>query len=439
MTRPWEHGREGSSGMVHCKHCATANCLDALFCKKCGTALSQEDVKEAQARLDVLLVEGRKAFEEGRTEEALAVTERILDSNPSMNTAIALRMEVHARRGEIAQALDCADRLVELNPDSEIDKIRRDGLRAQLAESLRPAPAPDRRFAMVAGLSAVVLVACIGVLAARLSATPKTPDTLIVNNDGATVQTPVTDPQITPVQNQIKPNANTGLGADDVQAIRDGEEIVINSNQRIPTGSVGGTLPGPSGTQRLGGTPNFEVAPEVPVITGPIGGGTGGNGTLPPAGGKPPTDITITRPNKPSIDPPPVADGEQKDEGVYEFKIKSGSGSKPQNGNTIPSGSIEPAASGNGAEALLRTGTQYYQLGNYSGAAGAYEKALAAGADPLNTNQRLAMAYDNLGRKSEATGAYRRAITAGEAMLASGKGNPDRVRSAIETCKAAIG
>ncbi|RYG40808.1 hypothetical protein EON79_21950, partial [bacterium] len=145
--------------------------------------MPQEDVKEAQARLDLLLVDGRKAFEEGRTEEALAVTERILDGNPSMNAAVALRMEVFARRGEIPHALECAERMVELNPDSEIDKIRRDGLRAQLAESLRPAPAPDRRFALVAGLSAFVLVACIGILAARLSGAPKSPETLVVNNN----------------------------------------------------------------------------------------------------------------------------------------------------------------------------------------------------------------------------------------------------------------
>lgn len=418
------------TGMVHCKHCATPNCLDALYCKRCGTVLPEEDVKEAQARLDLLLADGRRAYEEGRTDEALAVTERILVNNPSMASAIALMTEAHARRGEIAQALESAERLVELHPDSEIDKIRRDGLRAQLAESLRPAPAPDRRFALVAGFSAVVLVACIGVLAARLAGTDR-PEMVAVNDptkiDTFETQFP-TDPapaansgNQTPSAANKPTNPNAGLAPGDVGPIREGqasgEEIVVSSNRPLPLSTYSGNngrLP------RVGDSGGDEVVTPIQPPTGTLGGNT-----LPP----------VVTPNPVTIDPSPMPVVEEKDQGEYNIVVRRGSGPAS---NRIPTGGAE-APSVNGAEALMRAGTQQFQLGNYNGAAGAYEKALAAGADPLTTNQRLGMAYDNLGRKGEAASAYRRAISAGESMLASGKGNPDRVKSAIETCKAALG
>ncbi|CAN5631855.1 hypothetical protein BH11ARM2_BH11ARM2_06010 [soil metagenome] len=417
------------TGMVHCKHCATPNCLDALYCKRCGTILSEEDVREAQAKLDLLLAEGRKAYEEGRTDEALAVAERILVSNPSMSSAIALMTEAHARRGEVAQALESSERLVELNPDSEIDKIRRDGLRAQLAESLRPAPAPDRRFAVIAGFSAVVLVACLGVLAARLSH-PSEPN-LVASNDTPTIQQPgLSVPTDTNSQNATTPTkpTNTTLGPGDVPPVRegDGETLDMGSSQRLPLAPYSGSngqLPSPEGTRQM------EVRPVEP--TGPIGTG---EGALPSAGGsKPPVPTT-----RPGIDPPPttLSNNADNDPGEMSFVIHKGTG--PSSKGT-PTGSVSIEPSGNETQALLRAATQQFQLGNYSEAASAYEKALAGGADPLSTNQRLGMAYDNLGRKGEAGGAYRRAISAGEAMLAAGKGNPDRVRSAIETCKAALG
>ena len=89
--------------MVACKHCSTPNTLDSTFCKRCGTALPEDDVLAGKEKLDALIAEGNKSFNEGRTDEAMAVAETALASNPTSTNALSLKVLCHERRGELAE------------------------------------------------------------------------------------------------------------------------------------------------------------------------------------------------------------------------------------------------------------------------------------------------------------------------------------------------
>ena len=98
--------------MISCKQCGTHNGLDSTFCRKCGTVIGETEIQEGRAKLDILTAEGNAAFTEGRTDEALAVADSVLLSDPDSVPALWLKAICHERRDEIAEALDCADRIV---------------------------------------------------------------------------------------------------------------------------------------------------------------------------------------------------------------------------------------------------------------------------------------------------------------------------------------
>jgi tetratricopeptide (TPR) repeat protein len=111
----------------------------------------------------------------------------------------------------------------------------------------------------------------------------------------------------------------------------------------------------------------------------------------------------------------------------------------PSKNAPLQRGGSETVGGGrNEAETLSRVAVQHYQVGDHGKAADAFEKALRAGADPGATNQRLAQCYEKLNRRAEALLAYQRALKGYEAALAAGRGNPERLRSAIAACQQAI-
>ena len=441
--------------MVSCRQCATLNTLDSAYCRKCGVALPAEDVTEAQAKLDSLVAEGFTSFNEGRTDEALAIAERALDSNPTMVLALSLASDVFVRRGDLATALDYADKVVELNPDSDLDRIRRNQLRTRIQSEIRVAE-PDRRSAMVAAVAAVVLVGCIGAIGAKFLSQPKPEE-----KNGVVAN-------LTPTQNLVNPAGSLGAA---------------NTNPTTGTSPAGGgTGVGngtPSAPQNPGGseTGNDNRGDESANTGYPERRRNDGpqnfplaryNGDTLPAVG--PTSLTPLRPSGPDgggIDPQPQPDTNptteatkakpdplkttekglsvppepEPDPGQITISVrKSGTSSPRVNntaGGTVPVSNAEPI-SGAGVQALLRSASQQFQAGNLPASATSYERALANGADPISTNQRLAMVYERLGRNGEAINAYNRVIQAAQTALSSGSGNSSRIQNALDTAKQAV-
>jgi Flp pilus assembly protein TadD len=430
--------------MVSCRQCVTLNTLDSAYCRKCGVILLIDDVEEAQLRLDKLVADGITAFNEGRTDEALAVAETALDSNPTMVSALSLAADVFVRRGDLATALDYADKVVDLNPDSDLDRIRRNQLRGRLQDEIRVAESPDRRNAMVAAIASVVLVGCFGILGARYINQPKETTPLVASNSmvsdggesssgGRTAGTdqvggnPVqpTNPgnsgqpvgngsTVPPVNNPGTVGDNSGNGNADIERPAPDRTLV----NRLPlTRYNGGTLPDPSNP----GTTDVVPLPVNPPT----------DSSKPPKGKDPDPE-----PTKQTSDTAPTAP--EPDPGEISIQVRKDPGAPRRNTNT--GGSVATDAgpiSDTGLQALVKSASQQFQAGNLSAAASTYERALAAGGDPISTNQRLGMIYDRLGRNGEAINAYNRVISAAQSALNSGSNSP-RIQNALETAKQAV-
>lgn len=445
--------------MVSCKHCSTQNSLDSTFCKRCGTSIEEAALADAQTKLDGLIEEGNALFNQGRTEEAMAVAEACVLSNPSSVPALSLKTLCHERRGEIAEALECADRIVDLNPDSELDKIKRNALRTRLQVDLRVPEAPDRRVALVGAVSAVVLVACLGVGIARITSRPT--ENALVRND--------------PVVNQnlgagLNPGANLGLTNQNLggNSAANPNQAPQNANPQPTNGEsarqqqpgVGDEPPlGNRNNERRASSPFGDI--KLPTAPGELPDASDGSGVAPVLLNPGNLDIersdrgsntnTIARPNPPKTvtnggdgpDPgnitTPVPQKTQEEptedpmKGI-EIQVRSGGG----NGNSGRAPGGPAPLGGNGLEMLQRVGTEQYQLGNYAAAARSYEQAVSAGGDAIVLNQRIGQSYSRLGRNSEAAEAYRRCIAACDAAIASGRGNRGRQESVKATAEQAL-
>ena len=414
--------------MVSCKHCSTPNSLDSTFCKRCGTALPAEDVQAAQEKLTALIAEGNSAFNEGKTDEAMAVAESAVASNPSSTAALSLKALCHERRGELAEALECADLIVDLNPDSELDKIKRNQLRTKLSVSVQLATQPpDRRSAMIGAVAAVVLMICLGIGAAKYTsrnAAAKS-EPLVVQNpvisNPNTIQPNIQNPPASSPQAQQTPAPSVAQRQPDLE--------VQDPDQVRGTGRQGSGIlpsqgePGLSGNIKLQDDPlqvpnsrnTGQTAPTNPTIATPTS----------PSG-------TKSGSNDMSSDPPPAPDSgkaqqQSSDPGQVDIQISHGS-----RGTTF-GGSASLGAGG--VAALVKVGVQRYQLGSYGAAASSFDQALRAGGDQVTVNQWLGRCYGNMGRKSEQIDAYKRCVSACQSAISSGTGNKDRVKSIMDTCQ----
>ncbi len=414
--------------MLACKHCSTTNSLDSTFCKKCGTAIPADQRREAALQLDKLVDEGLAALNAGRTAEALAIASSAVASDPTHLGALQLKSAVHERRGEIADALESAERIVELNPDSELDRIKRNGLRNSLLSASTPVQ-PDRRVAFAAAAAAMILVACGGVLWGRsrnaeasvssVASNVPTTNGIGTNADatgGTIVDNPVAVTQRPAVQAPLATTQTTVTTPEGTTATTTITPGVIRSEPvtpRVPSGIQ--PLPTTSGDDSGAGMFLSPVNPPTPTPTVPK------------------TTPTVKSPTKQTGDPDPgtLAAETPKNDGSIEIEVS-------RRGARTGGSRIMPETRTNGSAAYAQVGTERFQLGDYAGAAVNLEKAVAGGGDAVQLNLRLAQAYTRLGRNSEAAAAYERTRSAAASALASGKGDKDRLQAARDTADAGL-
>ncbi len=403
--------------MVQCKVCSKLNSLDSKFCRECGERLPEEEVREAEEANAKLIGEGQKLLAEGRVDEAAMVAEEAIAHNPNDVVALALLGDCREREGRVEDALEAYERIVEISPESPLDRIRVAHLRKTLTAQATALKNPNaRRNAILGAIAAGAVIIAVGtafVLASENGANQAAGnrEARVASNEPPThtvVPTPGGDP------NQATPSAQP---AENAQAADGGEE-------RRPSNPAP-DLPLAPLPRRSGPLPNVEPGnPFQPLNPNP-----GNIGVEPTAD---PNPIHVP-PAGSSNDPKPVA---EPSEPPKEAPRPAVIDIRPSRNQTIRRGGsdvVPEASSGQLADNLLRIARQRFLTGNFSQAADAYERALRAGADAGSTNQRLGQCYVSLGRRSEAASAYQRALNA---FQRSGGGG--RTRAAIESCKAAL-
>lgn len=396
---------------ISCEKCETSNTVDSKFCRACGHALPELVAELIRQENVKLLEDGRRLLADHRLDEAKLVADSILESDPNNVDALALHGDVYEREGKIDEALSTYERVVELRPDSAIDRIRVTHLRklAALQELEVEEPRDSRRALTLIALAGVVLLTLGS--AAFLSFPPQKPNLVATNTQPTSEVTGFRSysPALVPnVSTTEQPTQNSTAGT---------------VNNPISAGANTSTEPTRGG---------FRL-PNSAGYTGPLR--TEGESQVPPF--NPPVNITPNQPTQPSNttpqntqpeNPPAENNGAsepQENPGVIEISAGNGNSSSAASSN---SGS---------AESLIQQARNLYLQEDYAGAAAAYEKAIQAGGGTGATYQRLAQCYEKLGRRSDAISAYRKAINAFEAQVQRGQGS-SRIRTAIDACKRAI-
>lgn len=420
------------NGMISCKNCSAHNSLDSTFCKRCGANLPADDIQQAKEKLEAVVADGYKIFAAGRTDEAMQIAETSVAANPSSTAALSLKAMCHERLGQISEALECHERVLAIDPDSMIDKIKVNDLRNLLVARSSIAAVPDRRMAIVGAVAAFVLVASIGVVIAKGAGGG---DDRVASN--LPIKSKIEDPNISRFDAS---SPAPGVTKPDPAKQTPNTETVSNPNPDInrqaqnPTmnmGSGGSSVQLPP-ANRDGHLPDVNIGGgdgNTPLILNPDKNvkdtlKNQNQNSAPPQGPGP------EKGDPPPVDNPPAQ--KQEAPGIMEIKVVS------RNGQPTEAGAKDPGLHANGVEALLRTARNQYQVGEYGSAANSYERALRAGADPASTNQRLAQCYEKLNRNSDAAAAYGRAVASYQADLDSGRGDKSRLSAAIESCKQAI-
>lgn len=416
--------------MVACPKCALNNTIDSAFCRKCGYALPQDLVAEAQNKLKELVNKGMTSFNEGNTEEAMGIAEHAVMANPAYPEGHALKGMVHERRSEYAQALDCFETVVSLNPDSTIDKIKLNQLRNAFAQRTAE-PKVDRKGALMAAMAAVLLVSSVGAITYRVVSSSKETPANSAQTSGTTQgnlvsnQNPVNpinpgNPGTT-ISNPAPSTPGNQLTDDGVKPLG-GDESTDNSSNR-------GGLPKPRDngwrTNQIDPvTPNGPIGSRPPRNQNNGGGGTGlppvtGNGNENNGGGSVPSPSNPPSRGTEDTPPPtkPITDGD-KDPGQIDIKITNAKGAS-------------------GSEAVRRSANEMLKGGDNESAAKAFESAAKAGSGG-KAHQRQAQALNASGKRAEAVAAYERAISAYESDLKAGRGNADANQAGLNSSKAAL-
>ncbi|MBS1718661.1 MAG: tetratricopeptide repeat protein [Armatimonadetes bacterium] len=425
---------------VACPACRTLNSLDSTFCKHCGASLPEESLHEVRQRAAQLLTNGFVALNEDKLDEATQIAEACIDADPANHSAYALRAMCLERKGALEAALAEYEHVVELSPDSALDQLKVNQLKAQIAN--RAIKEEDegksrKRNNLVLSISAAVLVLSVAAIVLALAYPSGKPTNQVAVNDRSQpipgVATPFpevkspTAPAPAPKSDDKKGGDTTGTTAPvDTPADPSAPD---NSGKVKPT-TTPSVLPNPNDA-----TVPVKLNLDPTQLNPPVG-----NNNTQSAGPSFPPATASGRDN--SVDPGPLNansasskpssdNNSDLGQGIIELKVTH---VKPP---TV-GGSQAVQPTGNGLEALMKAARNQFQTGNFEGAARSFSKALEAGAEPGKTNQRLAQCYERLGKNAEAISCYQRAAEAYERAINAGRGDANLEKQALSACRQAI-
>lgn len=430
--------------MITCNLCQTANGLDSKFCKNCGTALSDQALREASDKFDKTVQEGYALFNQGRTAEATLVAQSLVRDNPKSANAYSLLGMCYERSGQLAEALEAFEKVLDLSPESPLDRIKVSQLRNSLTQHMKMDRKSNKAIALITGVSAMVLVIVAGTFFA-FSPKSKPPDVSAQNNKNLTaanVKTFDVTPQVNSPSGpsvQAAPN-NPGLSQPvanppvvqtptlpQPNQVTQPAQEKPRSNENADSNDSGDSNSGDNSSD-----PPIKVGGTTPIIIQPESK-TGDPAPQPSTSSDPaPTD---SKPAQQELTPAQKTAAAQvpDDPGIIEIHVTRRSSIAAAGGNSGDSG-----GSLNELQALLKTARNEFMLGHYESAAKAYERAIMAGGDSAPINQRIGMCYEKLGRTDDAAVAYNRAISSYQGALNAGTGDSKRLKSGLEACKQAL-
>jgi len=406
--------------MIACENCGQANMAYSKFCRECGVALSPVPVSVLQEENQKMVSDARRLFGDGRYEEAALISTAILEDDPECVEALALRGDCHERLGEYDSAVDCYRHILKIQPDSQLDRIRVARLEKLVVSNELEVGEPrhGRRTALGAAFAAAVLLVSSGsALIIASSGTGQEISSQAVKV-GASSTPFISVPPIPGIRDYVRLENQSAPGNSDLEDLTDVlpggltvPELRRNPGNRIgliadATGSavLDPVVPSKIDLNRLTGTP-FDLGLEPSTRLGGI------------------TGIDDPDPNAVSI-----SDEGDDQASKMIVDVRASDNIDPTAGSqTVGDGATE-------AETLIRVARHHYIVGDFAKAADAWEKALAAGASPASTNQRLAQSYEKLNRKADAMSAYKRSIEEFEKL----DQNDERVKSALDSCRQAL-
>lgn len=407
--------------MGKCKACNTQNSDDSKFCKMCGFELepsSPSTIHVKPEEIDGLLTDGYRLVSESNIEEAEFIVDAILQIDPENSSALALKATIHEKNGDLASAIECYEKVVALNPDSTLDRIKL----AHLVKKAAAEPTPEELevrsknwLAIASAAAAVIVVTGVGIGLA-LNSKPKPSDERLVASNEATGFN-FNPPATTGIESIPRPDLTNPL-----------EMPSIPTESPVPTGRVPAPIfnPGPG----LSGTTSN------PIATGPLPldnnivwressatSGFSNPGPLLPdpsnqvsgSGVRQDPPVTATRPED-NILPPRE---NPKPQNRIEIRMNGGGESNP------PSTIDREAESAN----IYRVARQKMSAGDYRGAIRDFQAALSGSGNPAQIHQFLGQCYKAIGENGSARNHYEQAIRLYEAA-----GNS----SAAEACRQAL-
>jgi tetratricopeptide (TPR) repeat protein len=369
----------------------------AHYCPHCGAPVEQARVPDwRREQAERLLREAMSLNEQGRTEEALLACEGALALDPEWLPALSLKALLHERRGQIEQAIETYQRVVQLNPLSISERARLEALRrppravARL-EGRRARPLwLEALPAIVAfiGAGVVLIVGLVAIL--RLS---------------APMPTPAPAPPAPP------PSAETRTAQPTAPPANPSD---TNQQAAVPPVMVDPSRLALAPTPETTAPPRGAIPPPAAPSLEKRDSQTAPNGTSPRAKNEPP------QPNQDEV-LPDVEVREETQRGVYEIHVHRGE-----------SPSERPAATPR--EDLLEVARRHQMAGNYREAIATYEQALPTAPSPGEVHQQIAICYLRLGEKANARTHFQQAIQAYQEQIRRGQ-QVEAAREGIRACE----
>ena len=380
-----------------CMRCEHPLQEGAHYCPHCGAPVEQTRVPDwRREQAERLLREAMSLNEQGRTEEALLACEGALASDPELLPALSLKALLHERRGQIEQAIETYQRVVQLNPLSISERARLDALRRPPRSMVQASRSGTRPLwlevlpAILAfiGAGVVLLVGLVAIL--RLSAPVPTPA--------------ATPPALTPSTETrtAQPTAPPANPSD------------TNQQAAVPPVMVDPSRLALAPTPETTAPPRGAIPPPAAPSPDKRDTQTAPNGT--------PSRATNEQP-QPNQDEvlPDVEVREDTQRGVYQIEVHRGE--TPSN-----------QSPGQPREDLLEMARRHQMAGNYREAIAAYEQALPTAPSPGEVHQQIAICYLRLGEKANARAHFQQAIQAYQEQIQRGQ-QVEAAREGIRACE----